>query len=349
MKSLASFMRRFQGQDRVGYDVGSTSLKVVDLQGTRGEVTCRECFSHPVPPGDADDCERGIIEALAARGFPRGRAALLLDHQQLQVRQMEFAKMPARDLKMAIRWKFRDVIEGPLEAYRVGYTTIRPSGSGDERQLVLAYGVPHEVVALEKARAKRMGLQLAALEPPTSALMAALDHAIEWPEGARIGLLDIGYAGASLLVAADRVLLTAERNHQLGLRALAKALVGPEVSEVDRRTALMASVAGTISGDSDLEEALEQYCRKLLLEIEGAIDRYVKLSGLDVGEGLQHLYIAGGGAMIPNLIAYLKRNLGVPTHLFDPFARMTDGAGHAVTVACPQIYAVAVGLALPQA
>jgi Tfp pilus assembly PilM family ATPase len=54
--------------------------------------------------------------------------------------------------------------------------------------------------------------------------------------------------------------------------------------------------------------------------------------------------LCGGGSLIANINQYLSKNLGITVDFFNPFEKINVGTNK---ISNPQLYAVAVGLALP--
>lgn len=343
MIDFAGVLRRFRPQRRVGCDFGTDTFKVVVIEQRAGATHLAAVGMTNIDWSDEDAAVRRVQVFLREHGVEMRNVAMNLADANMQVREMEFANMPERDLKMAIRWNFRESIEGPLEQYQVAYTEIGKSDDS-QRRMLMAYGVSAAVVKQHTERAQKLGLKLVAVEPDLSALMAAVEHNVEWQAGERIGVLDLGFASAHLIIATDRTLKYARPLNAVGLERLGTLVQSSMATETNPRDFVRQILMGH-SLLPEQQKVVDEYYRHLLLEIGRIVDGYCALAGIEVGQGIGRLLLCGGGCSAPNLPSYLEKNLGIVTGIFNPFARIDCGAQ---TIAHAPSYAVAVGLALPE-
>lgn len=345
MMDLRKLWRRMRAQERIGCDFGGDAFKLVQL-GRRGNalylkqhgVTTVDWLSNP------DLALHQVEDFFQQRSLVRRNIAMNVPEGELLIRPMELGKMPDRDLAMAVRWNFRDAIQGPLEHFRVAYTKV---GEPDEhgRQRYVAYGISGTAVERQKAMAQQMALHLAAIEPDVSALMAAMAHNLYWEPGQRLALFDLGYRKSHVLIACDGQLIFASILPGASLSHLADALVAA-ADQSARREALMAIMRGEDQTEAT-REAVANFYSQVLLEVDRAVDQFASQQGLEIGQGIQRLFLSGGGALLPDIDKHLATNLGVETDLFNPFRQVEGGEGGPATVMNAPQYAVAMGLAIP--
>lgn len=341
MIDLGGLLSRFRSQDRVGCDFGTDTFKVVQLVKRGAGLQLGACGMTVIEWGDDEEAAvRRLQVFLREHRVNLAQTVINLTDPNLQIREMELAKMPERDLLMAIRWNFREGIDGPLENFQVAYTEVRKSADGQRRHL-MAYGVSKAVVKRLQERAAKVGLKLLAIEPDISALMAAAEYNLDWVEGERVGLLDLGFGSGNLLIAADRVLHYARPLNNVGLDRLGQLVAPAATSAAERRDAIRRFMAGTESDEA--VPGVDEFYRQILLEIERITAGFLGQAGLEVGQGIQRLYLSGGGALFPRLKGYLEKNSGVTTATFDPFRKIEGGD----RVENGPLYSVAVGLAIP--
>lgn len=345
MSMLGDVWQRLRPQTLVGCDIGGDCCKYVVLlqRGVGLELVQHGMVGYPLRD-DPDELIRVVKDTLQTQRVPLRSVGMNLVDKSLQVRTMELAKMPSRDLQMAIRWNMREAIEGPLEKYRVAYTRIATL-EGD-RQRMLTYGVSADGVQEASQRARALGLALRVLEPDPSALMAAMDHNLYWKPDERIALIHVGYRATQVLVAADGALHFVRVLNGASLERLGHIL--ERTGDVEQQRAALHQIPQLLQDQPDrVGEALGKFYSELLLEIERALNAYMSESIVGREQGVSYLFLSGGGALLPNLSEYLAKNLGIGTELFNPFRKIVDGAGQPVLLPEAPLYAVAVGLAIP--
>lgn len=174
MKRLQQLFRRHP--PRLGFAVEGRAINIVRLEKYEGERLSVVSYGEL----DVDWKRAGVMEqqrirsALKQLGRGVVRASVNLEHPSLRIRRMTFAKMPERDLLEAIRWSFREVVDGSLENYVVGYTPL-PGEVEPNRVSLVAYGAAEQAITEAQAMIKALGLRLISIEPQATALLAAFD------------------------------------------------------------------------------------------------------------------------------------------------------------------------------
>jgi len=88
------------------------------------------------------------------------------------------------------------------------------------------------------------------------------------------------------------------------------------------------------------EKDKKGFNQKLAIEIQKSIDTFKVNFKM---EEIHHLYLSGGGALIPEIDIYLNTNLGIKTELLNPFSTLSNV--EAFEGIEPPLFAQAVGLA----
>ncbi|GAI79726.1 unnamed protein product [marine sediment metagenome] len=82
----------------------------------------------------------------------------------------------------------------------------------------------------------------------------------------------------------------------------------------DAANAVKGTVPVGASQDS-VQGVFESFISDLGTQIERSLQFLASVTG---EEKVNRMYLSGGGALIPNLLEYLKRRLGVPIELINP-------------------------------
>lgn len=345
--NLTTLIDGWRSPQSVGIDFGASHFKIVQLLRQREGVRLQACGMAEVGLNEDEDAAiRRIRVFLREHPMKFTRAVVSVTDDSLRIRRMELARMPDRDLKVAIRWNFREQVDVPLEKYIVSYTTI-PGQAAEERVPLMAYGIAEDAVNRRQARCRKLGFRAAAVEPGATALLAAFDHNVGWVEGQRVALLDLGFHETLFLVMSEGVLLFSRPLAGVSGERLVRILGREGSVPVEQVQSALKTMLGGGPVPEGLSAGMEEFYTQMLVEIQRSIDGFVSLYRTE--EGIQHLYLCGGGSFLPNLTGHITKNVGVPTDIFNPFAKIADAQGTMpAAVEQAPLYAVAVGLALPQ-
>jgi len=258
---------------------------------------------------------------------------------------MDLPEMPTNDLKIAIRWNFREYVDGPIEKYSVGYSDFGELKINGDKRPILAFGVANDAVEKLLKTAKLVGLKPISVEPNATALLAAFDHNIGWSKSKYSVLIDLGLKVANFVVFGDGYLLFSRPLANGALESLAKNLSKDLGTPVEQVLGSMKSYqVGTELPEptqTKVNSAMTSFLSNLVVEIQRSIDAFCLQFHADK---VDIIYLCGGGSLIANINQYLSKNLGITVDFFNPFEKINVGTNK---ISNPQLYAVAVGLALP--
>lgn len=158
-------------------------------------------------PGDPSDPASALQRAAKEHGLARSTCTTLLEPADYQILLVEPPKVPPEELKAAIRWRIKDLIEYHIEDATVDVFEVRTEGHAKgPAQAMYAVATPNEVVQKRITLFEDAGVPLRVIDIPEMAQrnVAAL---FESPDKATAmlafsawgGLLTISFHGELLL------------------------------------------------------------------------------------------------------------------------------------------------------
>ena len=354
----------FRGRDSVlALDLGSASLKAVELEAEGGQIRVRRsaCVDLPVPPdGDRENRpERkarlvaGLTDLLRELGVKPSKSRKVvssLPGAQVSIKQIRCPALPDGEIRSALVFEARKhlPVEGEvLMDYQV--LARRP----DELEVLLVatakQAVVHHLALLEAC-----GLKGGVIEAPPLALWNAyLDLETPAAEEA-VGLLQIGAATTSLSFFRSSGLFFTREIPIAGDRFTgdARERFGGDFAAAERakvsRGLFGASEDASDGAAGGPKLELEEETRgknpslqDLVRELQRSIRFYLKESGRT---RIARLVLTGGSAAGSGLDEHLARELGVPVERFDPLSRLERAPGAPVENAWQFAQAVGMGL-----
>lgn len=163
------------GKTRLGFDIGSSSMKVAVWQG--GAVRLEEV---PLPENLVDSggialphaFARFLRQAKKDLRLPRGAAALVLPPSQVICRLVTMPRMTTEQLLMNLPYEFTDFIQGVADQYYCDYALCEPAGEEEEEGLTMMAAAAAKQALAEYARLfSQAGLRLRTVLPQEMALI----------------------------------------------------------------------------------------------------------------------------------------------------------------------------------
>lgn len=302
----------FESKDSLGCDFGASGMKFVCLtRGNDGLALKSLGMIDADAIGGGEVPMRRVQAYLSEHGLAGCRSAINIEDKTLRIRRMDLPEMPDGDMKIAIKWNFREFVDGGIEKYAVNYSKLETLNDNGGKRSIIAYAVSSESIEQLSKISKQVGLKLVSVEPNATALLSAFDLNVTWEAGKKYAMADLGSRTANFTVMGDGCLLFS--------RPLSGIIVKHDVA------------GGTFLG-------------QLAVEMQRSIDAFCLMYGVDK---VDKIYMAGGGSLIEGITEHLSKTLGIETVLFNPFSRINTSLSGG-NISNPQLYAVAVGLAVPR-
>lgn len=300
------------GKTRLGFDIGSSSLKIAVLRD--GEVRIEEVR---LPEDMVDETgavtrPRAFIQFLKRTkkelSLPRGTAALALPPSQAICRLVTMPRMTTEQLFMNLTYEFSDFIQGEADQYHWDYAVCVPAGDSDESQgtPMMAAVAAKQTLAEYTRIFARAGLRLKTVLPQEMALIQLCQ--VQGAGTSEFCFVDLGHQFTRITVVwRDRIQAT--RQIALGGRDLDAAVANETgVSPFLSNTYKTANFQNVLT-----LPAVAELCERIAVEILKVINFYQFTYRSST---LRGVYLVGGGAALPLLRQSIERALDLP--LLDP-------------------------------
>lgn len=330
----------------LGLDIGSTSVKLLELGGTSSRYQVETFAIEPLPANAL--VERAIAEPelvaravsrLVAKAQTRSRhVAMAVSGPAVITRMLDMpAGLSVDELEIQLRVDADQYVPYPLDDVAFDFQVIGASTDNPGRVNVLVAACRRERVELLEAVLDLAGLVPAVVDVEAHAWQRAI-ALLPGLQGAVVALIDIGTHLTTLHVLSDG-LIVHSREHLFGGRQLAEDIQRPLGRDAEQ------AVRVEEWSDPCSAEILQPGGETLLQQISRSLREYVDS---DSTRKVERILLAGGGASIDGLAPMVERCLEIPTQVVSPFAGMTlaSQVNPAALVDAAPVLMIACGLAL---
>lgn len=285
---------------RLGFDLGSSSLKIAVLQGGKfrieearlPEAMEDETGTFRLPP----DFGQFLRQTKRELSLPRGPAALVLPSSQSICRLVTMPPMTTEQLMLNLSYEFLDFIQGSAEEYHYDYAVCTPGEDDDEsRGIPMMAAVAAKQTLTEYAQVfAQAGFKLKTVLPQEMSLIQLCQA--RGGDTEEFCFLDLGRRFTRITVVwRDRIQAT--RQIALGVRHLEEPPDSQTHAEV---------------------------CERIAVEILKVINFY---QFTHRSSALTGVYLTGGGAAVPVLRQSIESTVGLP--LLDPAGLLPEAGEQA--------------------
>lgn len=333
----------------IGLDIGSHSIKLVEIGRRKDEAILLAAGSIPTPPKAILAVNPEDLESIATvvkklwkeTGAQTKNVNIALPESQVFTRVIEVPQLSDRELTSAIKWEAEQYIPLPLDQVTVDFTILREAReTGTNKMEVLLVASPKTLV--EKYVTI---LELAELTPVAveTEIIAAARSLIRSTGSVRtVMIVSLGAQTTDLAILRNGI-FSFTRSISSGGEALSRAVAqafGFEISQAEEFKKTYGIEKDKLEGK--LLTAVSPIMDTIISEMKRAIAYYQeKYKDENIGVAI----ISGGTAKVPGMVVYMAEKLGVEVQLANPWLGIVrDPRFHVLDTEGP-VFSVAVGLA----
>lgn len=343
---MTALFGRHEARRYLGVDIGSQSIKVVELADVNHTPELITYGLAELPPGGftgSDAVVSGqvasiIEEVCRSARVTATKAMTALPTHAVFTSLLSLPKLSQGEAPAAIRAEVAKVTPLPINDMIID-PQILPAGEHDVGMRVLITGAPKTVVSRYVDIFKQTNLQLLSLETEGFALIRSLIG----KDTAATMMIDLG-ASTTDIVIVDGAVPFLNRSISIGGLAVTGAMAESlrlslsDAEQVKRDIGLMMN-----SETNTLPPALTEALAPIINEMKFTL----KLYHQETGKGVEKVVLAGGSALLPRLPEYLSGVLNLRVYVGDPWARVRYPLElKSVLAESASRYSVAVGLAM---
>ena len=322
---LGRFLRKGP-QPLLGVDIGTSSIKLVQLSSTNGYQL--EAFGvEPLPENsvsegmivEPDAVAGALRQAVKRSGATARHCAMAVTGSAVITKVIHVAAgLSEEDIEAQIEVEAGHYIPYPREEVSLDFEVIGPSPRNADLLEVLLAASKTEHVDVRREVAELANLTVKVVDVESFAVGSAFDLVRQQAgidQSATLAVLNIGSTTSSMIVLRGNRSLY-HREHSFGGNQL--------IEECMRRYGIDLNQARFMFRADNhpagfQQEVLEPYRQGLIQQISRALQFYVSSSDY---VSVNTLYLTGGGALIPGLAEALGNEIGISTELGDPLRNL---------------------------
>lgn len=319
---------------RLGIDIGSDSIKLVELDDKKGRLEIIKCAMARIANGDKKSALR---ELLSQARLTMKHVNVSLSGTSVIVRYIEMPVMKKEELKSAIKFEAEKYIPFNINEFTIDCAMLDRAASGSQRVLLVA-AKKQEVNSLLEFF-KDLGLEIGVIDIDSFALFNSFQRTrIENKDESTYALMNIGAKFSNMNIATKQNAYFTRDILWGGLDITTSIKDAMGVSQEE------AEVLKHTPGErrEDIVNILAPVLEKFVSQIRMSFDYFETQFGKDV----ERLYISGGTSYLFNIIDVLGDNLGIEAKMWNPFEGLKSAEPIKEMSESPALFAVAIGLAL---
>jgi type IV pilus assembly protein PilM len=335
----------------VGLDIGSSSIKAVELKKSRSGIELAHLGLEPLGPDivvdsmivDSVSVSTAIDKVFSNAAIKGKTVATAVSGHSVIVKKIPMQPMSDQELAETIQMEAAQHIPFDITDVNIDYQILSDDPESPQMDVLLV-AVKKDKILNYTHVLRTAGKEAVVVDIDAFALQNCYEYNYEPAPGSTVALLNLGASVMNInIVKGATPLFT--RDVSVGGNQYTDALQKElDLSFEDAEALKLGQRVGTVSEEA-VAPILQQVTEIIVLEIQKTFDFFRATAA---GEHIERIYLAGGSCSVPGLIEALRQEFSLPVEVLNPFQKIESGtmAGSELLEKNAGQLAVAVGLAL---
>ncbi len=316
----------------IGIDIGSTSIKVLELSKTGRSLIAQRYGSAPLNAGvivdhqikDIGEAAHSLLRAVKKSGTKTNRGVVCVPSSNVISKVISVqAEISDSEIESIVEVEASRIVPYELEEVNIDYIPMGPSAKNPEEQDVQIVVCKKDIVEDLVAVLEEADIEPAIVDVDTltlSRVYALVHRGLIANDAQRIGvLIDFGFNTSRFMVFHNHRMVY-NKSAAFGGKQLIDSINQQYGTPYDE--AIVALHKGDLPS-SFKTEVLKPFVRALVQEVLRSLQFFFSSSTYNKVDALM---LTGGCAQIGNLEKIIEKRIEVPTQIMNPFASMRIGS-----------------------
>jgi type IV pilus assembly protein PilM len=304
-----------------GLDIGSGVVKLVVIDHSKPEPEIVQVATSPLVPdaiveGEVMDpalVAETVRSIMASAGLKRSAVLAAVGGHDVIVKKIPMDRMSQNDAREVIRWEAEQHVPFDMENVQLDFQILDPDGDSPQ-MAVLLVAAKRELIENRISLLSDAGLDPVVMDVEAFALHNAFEHNYPDARDGMAAFVNIGHETSNVNLLQDGMPVLV-RDVPFGTRRLREALQRERGMTADQAEEVLQGR----SEPQALRALLDERVDELAVGIERAAAFIQAQSG---GDGLNRVYLAGGGACVNGMSEAVAARLGVRAEVANPLQRV---------------------------
>jgi type IV pilus assembly protein PilM len=322
-------MGLFKSKEVVGVDIGTHSIKVVELRLAGKAIHLQSFGVAPVPSQaivDGAILDKGaIVESLKGllreHKIKRRQAAMGLSGHSVIVKKISLPEMSEAELEESIHWEAEQYIPFDIDDVNLDFQIIEGAGAEEGKMDVLLVAAKKDKIDDYTDLVIQAGLQPAVVDLDAFALQNAWEINYEVVPGRNVALVNIG-AGFTNISVLRNGMTSFTRDISIGGNHYTDA-IQKEFGMSSEQAERVKTGQDHGADPESVRRLLDAVSENIAVEIQRSFD-FFRATTAD--QEIHQILLSGGSARVKHLDAFLGQRLKIEVQVNDPFQNVKFNA-----------------------
>jgi len=308
----------------VGVDVGSSSIKLVQLKETKGSYQLQNIGIVPLPPEaivdntlmDSSLIVTAVKNLVGSLGIKVKDVACSISGNSVIIRKIVLPVMPAEELEDQITWEAEQYIPFDINDVNMDFQILSPDNIDPSKMNVLLVASKKDIINDYVSLFNEAGMHLSVIDVDSFAVQNTFEMNHDTTPDDVLALVNIGASVMNINVIKDCITLFT-RDVQIGGNLYTEEIqkqLGLSGTEAEQMKLLAHE-----TNNHALIEVLNKVNENITQEIRRSLDFYNSTANDD---RISKIFLSGGASKGLNLAELIGDKIGLPVETINPFAKL---------------------------
>ena len=309
----------------VGLDIGSSSVKLVQLREKKGGYALQAFGVSKLPPETIVDgalmnsaAVVQAIQGLVAEHHVKARdVAIGVRGHSVIIKKISLPRMSQEELDESIQWEAEQYIPFDVKDVNIDTQILTPAGDAAGQMDVLLVAAKKDMINDYTSVCAEAGLAASVVDVDAFAVQNAYEASYEPPPGETMVLINVGAAVTNINILANGT-TTFTRDVTMGGNSFTEEIQKQLNISYDEAEALKVGGQGETDAvvPQEVERVIQGVAEQLAGEIQRSLDFYAATAA---DNRISRVFLSGGTARIPALFKVIEQRAAVPVEILNPF------------------------------
>jgi len=312
-------------KDIVGIDIGSSSVKLVQLKEAKGVYQLVNVGVFPLPPEaivdntliDSAAIANAIRVLITSLGIKIKDVACSISGNSVIIRKISLPVMPVQELEDQISWEAEQYIPFDINDVNMDFQILGPDSFDPTKMNVLLVASKKDIINDYVAVFSEAGLQLSVVDIDSFAIQNAFEINHDAGPEEVFALINIGASIMNINVVKAGVTLFT-RDVQMGGNLYTEEI--QKQLGVSSNEAESMKILANIVDNGPLQDVLGKVNDTITMEIRRSLDFFNSTANDD---RISKVYVSGGCTKGYKLIEAISDKVGLPVEMINSFAKLS--------------------------
>jgi type IV pilus assembly protein PilM len=311
-------------KDVIGIDIGSSSVKLVQIKCLKDAFQLLNAGIVPLPPEaivdntliDSSSIVNALKNLVSSLGIKVKDVASSISGNSVIIRKITLPAMPSEELEDQITWEAEQYIPFDINDVNMDFQILSPDSLDPAKMNVLLVASKKDIINDYMAVFNEAAMQLSVVDVDSFAVQNAFEINHDIGPDEVVALINIGSNIMNINIVKDGITLLT-RDVQMGGNLYTEEI--QKQMGLGSAEAELAKILARETHNSVLLDVLGKVNDTITQDIRRSLDFYNSTANED---RVTRIFVSGGGSKVYNLNETVSEKLGLPVETINPFAKL---------------------------